>query len=359
METQTGQPSLPSPILHDHKTLLLTGAAGFIGSNFARYLFDRYPQYRIVVYDALTYAGNLENIPKYIRDSERFEFIYGNVCNGAQVMAAMTDANIVVHFAAETHVTRSIYDAADFVQTDVIGTANMVSAALSARSLERFIHVSTSEVYGSCLGDVDMMDEKHPLEPCSPYASAKTGADRIVYSYWRTYNLPAVIVRPFNNYGPRQHLEKCIPRFITSALRDEPLTVHGDGRSSRDWVHVDDTCAALDLLLHAPLENVVGEVFNVASGIDTSVATIAEMVLSLTGKPRTLLTSIGQRPGQVDKHKGDASKIRKVLGWKPQIAFLQGLGQTLEWYAQNEDFWERMLWMRRIKIRTKTGTEFH
>lgn len=357
--TKTAKPSTNGSAHTGRKTVLLTGAAGFIGSNFVRYLFNKYPDYRLVVYDALTYAGNLDNIPRYIRESDRFEFIYGNVCNGAQVMAAMRDANVVFHFAAETHVTRSIYDAADFVQTDVIGTANMVSAAHDAPHLERFIHISTSEVYGSCRGDVDMMDEDHPLEPCSPYASAKTGADRIVYSYWKTYDLPAVIVRPFNNYGPRQHLEKCIPRFITAALRNEPLTVHGNGMSSRDWIHVDDTCAALDLIMHAPREKVVGQVFNVASEIDTDILTIAKMVLELTGKPEELVSFIGQRPGQVDKHKGNARKIRELLGWRPQIDFRSGIGQTLEWYAENEGFWEPMLWMRSIKIRTAAGIELH
>ncbi len=341
------------------QTVLLTGAAGFIGSNFVRYLFDKYPDYRIVVYDALTYAGSLDNIPRKIRDSERFEFVYGSVCNGAQVMAAMRDATIVVHFAAETHVTRSIYDAADFLQTDVIGTANMVGAAHDAPHLERFIHISTSEVYGSIRPGLDTMDEDHPLEPCSPYASAKAGADRIVYSYWKTYGLPAVIVRPFNNYGPRQHLEKVIPRFITSALRDEPLTVHGDGLASRDWVHVDDTARALDLIMHAPLGAVVGEVFNVATGIDTSISEIADLVLELMNKPKSLLSSIGQRPGQVDKHLGDARKIRNLLGWFPTVTLSDGLERTIAWYSTHQDFWERMLWMRKIKIRTAAGTEFH
>ena len=271
----------------------------------------------------------------------------------------MREADVVVHFAAETHVTRSIYDATDFLQTDVIGTATMAGAARDAGKLERFIHISSSEVYGSFRSDLDLMTEDHPLEPCSPYASAKAGADRIIYSYWRTYGLPAVIVRPFNNYGPRQHLEKVIPRFITSALRDEPLTVHGEGMSSRDWVHVDDTCDALDRIIHAPMDVVSGETFNIASGVDTTTLTLANSILDAMGKPKSLIELVGERPGQVDKHKGSWSKINRVLGWEPTIDFGAGLRRTIDWYAANPDIWEHMLWMRKIKIRTAAGFEFH
>ncbi len=342
------------------KTVLVTGGAGFIGSNFVRYLYRKYPQYRIVVLDALTYAGNLDNIPEDIRESDRFEFVYGNVTNGAQVANVMSDANIVVHFAAESHVTRSIHDAAEFLATDVIGTAVLAGAASRKNSsVERFIHISTSEVYGSCRGDRDLMDEEHPLEPCSPYASAKAGADRIVYSYWKTYDLPAVIVRPFNNYGSRQHLEKCIARFATSAILGERLTVHGGGLSSRDWLYVEDTCAALDSIMHAPSASVVGEVFNVATGKDTSVLTLAQKILELAERPGDMIEFIGERPGQVEKHRGDPTKLHRLTGWVPTVDLDSGLARTFEWYQENEAFWRPMLWMKKVKIRVGKSMEWH
>ncbi|HVS46307.1 MAG TPA: dTDP-glucose 4,6-dehydratase [Verrucomicrobiae bacterium] len=342
------------------KTILVTGGAGFIGSTFVRLLLKKYPDYRIIVYDALTYAGSVENFPPGVFSLDRFEFIYANVCSTAQATAAVSQADIIVHFAAETHVTRSIYDASDFWQTDVIGTATLAAAAVqNAHKIERFVHISTSEVYGTCRPELDMMDEEHPLEPRSPYASAKTGADRIIYSYFQTYGLPAVIVRPFNNYGPHQHLEKAIPRFITSALLDEPLTVHGDGRSSRDWVYVDDTCEAIDVIMHAPVAQIAGEVFNIATFEDASVLDIARQILKIAHKPETLIQFSGDRPGQVIKHKGDASKIKRVLGWAAQVTLEDGLARTFKWYAENEAFWRRMLWMAKTKINTGRQLEWH
>ena len=212
------------------KTILVTGGAGFIGSNFVRYLYEKYPEYRLVVLDALTYAGNVRNLPVDINDgsNDRLAFWYGNVRNGELVDTLVSEADVVMHFAAESHVTRSIYDNLLFFETDVLGTQAVANAVLKYRHrVERFIHISTSEVYGTA--STEKMDESHQLCPLSPYASAKCGADRLVYSYWQTYKIPAVIVRPFNNYGPYQHLEKVVPRFITSCLLGEPLTVHGDG----------------------------------------------------------------------------------------------------------------------------------
>lgn len=343
-----------------HKTLLITGGAGFIGSNFARHIFEKYPNYSIIIYDALTYAGSVENLSESLRQSDRFTFVYANICSASQVAATIGNVDVVVHFAAETHVTRSIFDASDFWQTDIVGTANLLGAISQAsHHIERFIHVSTSEVYGSCRGDRETMDEEHPLEPRSPYASAKTGADRIVYSYWQTYGLPAVIVRPFNNYGPFQHLEKAIPRFITSALLDEPLTVHGDGKSSRDWVYVDDTCSAIDLLIHAPLDLVIGQVFNIATNVDTPILNIARMILRILGKPEHFIERVGERPGQVIKHRGDYTKIAHSVGWRPEINLEQGLERTVQWYRDHPAFWSRLLWMRKIKINTGTTSEWH
>lgn len=342
------------------RTLLITGAAGFIGSNFARHIFEKYPSYKIIAYDALTYAGNVDNFTLEMRESDRFEFVYGNVCNSAQVAEVMRYVDTVVHFAAETHVTRSIYDSQTFFETDVLGTSNLANAAVRHKDhIERFIHISTSEVYGTCRGEHDWMDEEHPLEPCSPYASAKAGADRLVYSYWRTYDLPTVIVRPFNNFGPHQHLEKAIPRFITSAILDEPLTVHGTGLSSRDWLYVQDTCEAVDALLHAPIETVRGETFNLGTGVDTDILTIAKKILQFTGRNEEQITLIGDRPGQVAKHRANIEKIRRVIGWSPAVSLDEGLQRAIEWYRDHEDFWRRQLWMRKIKIATASGREWH
>src|SRR5215471_16640486 len=209
------------------KTILVTGGAGFIGSNFARRLYTKYPDYRLLVVDALTYAGSVANLPEGAQESGRYEFWYGDVRNGELMDTLVSRADIVVHMAAESHVTRSIYDNRLFFETDVLGTQTVANAVTKFRDrVERFIHVSTSEVYGSALAEE--MDEEHPLNPQSPYASAKCGADRLVYSYWATYHIPATIVRPFNNFGPYQHLEKVVPRFITSVLLNEELTVHGE-----------------------------------------------------------------------------------------------------------------------------------
>src|SRR5712691_7876226 len=260
------------------KTILITGGTGFIGSNFVRHLYEKYPEYRLLVVDALTYAGNVHNCPEGAMGSGRYEFWYGNVRNGELMDTLVSQSDIVVHMAAESHVTRSIYDNRLFFETDVIGTQEVANAIVKHRDrVERFIHISTSEVYGSALSE--KMDEEHPLNPMSPYASAKCGADRLVYSYWATYKIPAVIVRPFNNYGPYQHLEKAVPRFITSVLLGEPLTVHGDGAAARDWIFVEEHCEALDRLLHTNIENIRGEVINIGTECHRSVLEVAEAVL--------------------------------------------------------------------------------
>lgn len=232
------------------KTILVTGGAGFIGSNFVRHIYRKYPDYRILVLDALTYAASVQNLPEGSFDAERFEFWYGNVLNADIVDALVKQSEVVVHFAAESHVTRSIFDNRQFFETDVLGTQVVANSVLRNRDRVRlFVHISTSEVFGTA--ETPLMSEDHPLRPMSPYAAAKCGADRLVYSYWATYRIPAVIVRPFNNYGPFQHLEKVLPRFITSCLLGEPMTVHGDGSARRDFLFVADHCDALDRLLHA------------------------------------------------------------------------------------------------------------
>jgi dTDP-glucose 4,6-dehydratase len=348
-------------------TVLLTGAAGFIGSNTLEYLFHKYPKYHFIVLDALTYAADIRNIPEEIHESSRFRFWYGNVTNPKIVEHLVEQSDAVIHFAAETHVARSIFDDAEFFQTDVIGTQCVANAVLKYRNrIKRFIHISTSEVYGTA--EAPKMDEEHPLNPQSPYAAAKAGADRLVYSYIATYRIPAVIVRPFNTYGPRQHLEKLIPRFVTSCLLGEPMTVHGTGKVARDFVHVEDVAHAIDLVLHAPAKKVEGEVFNVASGKERSINDIAECVRDIMYKKHCAseiehapsMLNIGDRPGQVYRHTGDAGKIRRRLGWKPEHDFKSGIVETAQWYLKNRDWWKTKLWMRHVPIETAEGkTEMH
>jgi dTDP-glucose 4,6-dehydratase len=338
------------------KTILITGGAGFIGSNFVRYIYNKYPDYKIIILDALTYAGNIENLPVNVNDSndDRFVFWYGNVRNAELMDTLVSQADIVVHFAAETHVTRSIYDNFLFFETDVLGTQTVANSILKYKDgIERFIHISTSEVYGTA--DKEFMDEEHSLKPMSPYASAKAGADRLVYSYWATYDLPAVIIRPFNNYGPYQHLEKAIPRFITSCILNEPIRIHGDGRASRDYIYVSDVCNAIDVVMHADVEKIKGEVFNVASAAHRSMLSIARDIVEMMGKEESLITFIEERPGQVTRHTGDSAKIKNNLGWEPKIKWTDGLGLAMQWYISNRKWWEKQLWMRAVPTITRHG----
>lgn len=338
-------------------TVLITGGAGFIGSNFVDYLRANRPDYDIVVLDALTYAGSPDNLPPEARRAEagNIRFWYGNVCNSGLVESLVRDVDYVVHFAAETHVTRSIFDNRLFFETDVIGTQTVANAVIkSAGRVRRMVHISTSEVYGTAEGEA--MNEEHPLKPMSPYASAKCGADRLAYSYWATYAAPIVIVRPFNNFGPKQHLEKVVPRFVTSSLLDEPLTVHGTGVAARDFIFVEDVCRAVDLVLHAPADQVTGEVFNVASGQHRTILSIAEDIGRMMGTSARIEFR-GDRPGQVIRHTGDTSKIRRVLGWEPQTGWEDGLARTIAWYRDNREIWEKQVWMRHIPIVTASGAQ--
>jgi dTDP-glucose 4,6-dehydratase len=338
------------------RSILVTGGAGFIGANLVNCLAAKYPEDRIVVVDALTYAGSADYLPKemLLGQHPRLRFWYGNVCNAALIDTLVDEADVVIHLAAETHVTRSIFDSLLFFQTDVLGTQTVANALVKAGSkVKRFIHVSSSEVYGTA--SEEAMNEEHPLNPMSPYASAKCGADRLVFSYWATYQVPAVIVRPFNNFGPMQHLEKVVPRFITSILLDEKLTVHGNGEAARDFLHVEDTCRAIDLILQAPDELVHGETFNVASGEHRSIIEIARDVVELMNYRMDRIQFIEDRPGQVVRHTGDWSKINRVLGWKPLLSWKEGLQRTIAWYEQNRELWSRQLFMRQIPITTASG----
>jgi dTDP-glucose 4,6-dehydratase len=336
------------------KTILITGGAGFIGSNFVRHLYQTYPDYRLLVVDALTYAGNVGNCPDGAMGSGRYEFWYGDVRNGELMDTLVGQSDVVVHMAAESHVTRSIYDNKLFFETDVLGTQAVANAIVKHRDrIERFIHISTSEVYGSALSE--KMSEDHPLNPMSPYASAKCGADRLVYSYWATYDIPAVIVRPFNNYGPYQHLEKAVPRFVTSVLLEEPLTVHGDGSAKRDWIFVEDHCEALDRLMHVEVDKIKGQVVNIGTGIDKSILEVARAVLGTMQTADSQIAFIGDRPGQVFRHTADATKLKQLIGWEPRRSFEEGLDRTIRWYRDNESWWRPQMWMRHIPIVTAAG----
>lgn len=337
------------------KTILVTGGAGFIGSNFVRRIFANRPDDRIIVVDALTYAGRMDSGPGDGHDTDRYEFWHGDVRNGELMDTLIAKSDIVIHFAAESHVTRSIYNDRVFYETDVLGTQTVAQAVVKHRkTVERLIHISTSEVYGTAVAE--QMSEDHPLNPMSPYASAKCGADRLVYSYWATYGIPAVIVRPFNNYGPYQHLEKMVPRFITSCLLGEPITIHGDGTAARDWMFVEDHCAGLERLLTVDMDRVVGRVVNFGTGQHRSVLEVAEAIRdAVPGGQAVPIEFIGERPGQVGRHTCDAGFARRVLGWEAETGFEEGLDATVRWYMDNEDWWHSLVWMRHIPIMTADG----
>ena len=317
------------------KRVLVTGGAGFISSNVIRHLLEA-TEYDVVSLDALTYAGNLENLAD-VMSHERLAFVQGDIRNADLVAEIVAEVDVIVNAAAESHVEKSILEgASEFVTTNVEGTQVLLDAVRAA-PVERFVLISSSEVYGTA--ESDPMDEEHPLNPRSPYAATKAGADRLAYSYFVTYDLPVVILRPFNNYGPRQHWEKVVPRFVTSALADEPLTVHGDGHASRDWLYVEDDAEAIVAAIEADLGSVAGEVINVATGVDVSISDIADLVLDVLGKPASLKSYVDERPGQVDRHIGSTEKAEQLLGWRARTSFAEGLERTVAWYRENEAWW--------------------
>jgi dTDP-glucose 4,6-dehydratase len=324
------------------KKVLVTGGCGFIPSNFIRHILANTP-YEVVSLDALTYAGNLENL-RDVMGHERLSFVHGDIRDPDTVREVIADVDVVVNAAAESHVEKSIQEgASEFVKTNVEGTQILLDALREA-PVDRFILISSSEVYGTA--ESAPMDEDHPLNPRSPYAATKAGADRLAYSYWVTYDLPITIVRPFNNYGPFQHPEKALPRFIIQALNDEPLTIHGDGHASRDWLFVEDDAEAIEAVIAAPLENVAGEVLNIATGIDISVSDIADYVLDALDKPRSLKVHTEERPGQVDRHIGSTDRTQSLIGWRARTTFEQGLEKTIAWYVDNRAWWEAILQTR-------------
>ena len=321
------------------RRVLVTGGAGFISSNVVRHLLDG-TSYEVVSLDALTYAGNLENLADVL-SHPRLSFVHGDIRDRELVRELVDGVDVIVNAAAESHVAKSIqHGAAEFVTTNVEGTQILLDA-IRKTPVERFVLISSSEVYGTA--EYAPMDELHPLNPRSPYAGTKAGADRLAYSYFVTYGLPIVIVRPFNNYGPRQHPEKVVPRFITQALSDEPLTIHGDGHASRDWLYVFDDAEAIEAVIETPIDDIAGEVLNIATGVDVAVTDVARLVLSLLGKPSELRLHVDERPGQVDRHIGSTEKASALLGWQARTAFEDGLERTVSWYRENEAWWRGIL----------------
>jgi dTDP-glucose 4,6-dehydratase len=320
-------------------TILVTGGMGFIGSNFVRYLLREHPTAGVVNLDKVTYAGNARNLADVAEDP-RYSFVRADVCDAntvAEVLAAH-QADQIVHFAAETHVDRSILEAGDFIRTNVEGTRVLLDAARKA-GVRRFLHVSTDEVYGS-LGASGAFTEASPLQPNSPYAASKTGADVLVRAYHATFGLPAIITRTCNNYGPYQFPEKFIPLMIVNAFRGEPLPIYGDGLYVREWLHAEDHCRALATVLAVGR---VGEVYNIGSGEERANLEVAREILRLTERPETLLTHVKDRPGHDRRYALDHSKIHTELGWKPEIPFATGLRDVVEWYRRHEAWWREIL----------------
>ncbi len=312
--------------------ILVTGGAGFIGSNFIRYVLKTRKDWKIVNYDKLTYAGNLANLEE-VADRPNYTFIKSDICDNSAVEAAMRGCDAVVHFAAESHVDRSIYAPAPVIETNIKGTFTLLEVARALR-IGRFLHVSTDEVYGD-MPPGEFADENSALQPSSPYSASKAGSDLLVLSYVRTYSLSALITRSSNNYGPYQFPEKFLPLMITNALDRKPLPIYGDGKQQRDWLHVEDNCRGI----LAVLENGrVGESYNIG-GLDIEEnITVARRVLELTERPESLLSYVKDRPGHDRRYALRCHKMEEHLGWKPQISLQEGLRQTIDWYKSNSSW---------------------
>jgi len=312
--------------------VLVTGGAGFIGSNFVRYALGAHEDWRITTLDKLTYAGRRENLHD-VMDHPRHAFVHGDIADAPVSGPLVEQSAIVVHFAAETHVDRSILSAGDFIRTDVEGTWVLLEAARRAPALRRFIQISTDEVYGSVATGAST--ETDELRPRNPYSASKAGADRLAYSYWATYDLPVIITRASNNYGAYQFPEKVIPLFVTNAIDDIPVPLYGDGRNVRDWLHVLDHCRAVDLLIDQGRN---GEVYNIGGGNDVMNVDLTHQILSALGKPLSLIKPVADRPGHDRRYCLDTTKLRS-LGWTPQVDFAEGLGAAIAWYRDNPWWW--------------------
>lgn len=322
--------------------ILVTGGAGFIGSNFIYYMLDKYKDYKIVCLDKLTYAGNLSTLKKAF-ENPNFKFVKGDISDREFVFELFKEEHfdIVVNFAAESHVDRSIEDPEIFLKTNVIGTQVLMDAARKF-GVKRFHQVSTDEVYGDLpLDRPDLLfTEETPLRPSSPYAASKAAADLLVLAYYRTYKLPVTISRCSNNYGPYHFPEKLIPLMIIRALNDQPLPVYGDGRNVRDWLYVEDHCSAIDLIIHHGRE---GEVYNIGGRNERTNLEVVKIILKELGKPEELITFVKDRPGHDLRYAIDPTKIKNELGWEPKTSFEEGIKRTIKWYLDNRDWWEEII----------------
>lgn len=315
---------------------LVTGGLGFIGSNFIRYMLDRYPNASITNLDALTYAANPDNLQQLENDT-RYRFIHADLTDAAAVDRELSlGYDAVIHFAAESHVDRSIADPGSFVQANVVGTHHLLEAVRKYK-VPRMIHISTDEVYGTLEPDDPAFSEQSPLAPNSPYSASKASSDLLARAAYHTYGLPVIITRCSNNYGPYQYPEKFIPTIITRALADQPLPIYGDGLNVRDWLHVEDHCAAVDLVLHA---GVPGEVYNVGGGNERTNLEVVHAILTALGKPESLISFVKDRPGHDRRYAINAAKLQHELGWQQQIPFDEGIKRTVEWYVRHEPWWK-------------------
>lgn len=319
--------------------ILVTGGAGFIGSNFVRQVLEAHPEYLIVNFDGLTYAGNLENLEE-IEDNPKYRFVKGDICDRATVESTVKEhaIDVIINFAAESHVDRSIMGAAVFLETNVGGTNVLLEIAKEHR-INRFVQISTDEVYGS-LGSTGKFTEQSPLHPNSPYAASKAAADLLALAYHHTYGTPVIITRCSNNYGPYQFPEKLIPLMIANALSNKPLPVYGDGQNVRDWLHVRDHCTAIDLVLH---KGKPGEVYNIGGNNEWKNIDLVKLILKKLGKPESLITFVKDRPGHDRRYAIDPSKTQRELGWAPNYTFEQGLTETVDWYLSHEPWWRRII----------------
>ncbi len=314
--------------------IVVTGGAGFIGSNFVRFTLRRHSDAEVVVLDKLTYAGNLENLEDVAGDP-RYTFVQGDICDAGVVAATLAGADAVVNFAAETHVDRSISGPQDFIRTDVLGTHTLLEAVRDL-GVGRYLQISTDEVYGSI--DDGSFTEESPLCPSSPYSASKAAADLLVLSYVTTYGTPALITRSSNNYGPSQYPEKIVPLFITNAVDGAPLPVYGDGLNVRDWLYVEDNCAAVDLVLHM---GEPGQVYNIGGGHEVDNLALTRRILELVGADPGLIRFVADRPGHDRRYSIDCARLR-ALGWAPATGFEDGLAQTVAWYLEHEGWWRRL-----------------
>jgi len=316
------------------KRVLVTGGAGFIGSNFIHYILNKYDDYEIVNFDKLTYAGNLENLDD-IQDDKRYRFIRGDICDREAVAAAIKDADIVINFAAESHVDRSIEDPGSFIQTDVFGTFVLLEASRN-NEVSLYVQISTDEVYGSI--ENGSFKETDPLKPNSPYSASKAGADMIVRSFNKTYGLPIIITRSSNNFGPNQYPEKVIPLFVTNLIDDIPVPLYGDGMNVRDWIYIEDNCAGIDFAIH---KGEPGEIYNIGGGNERPNIWITRKILEIMGKPESMIKYVKDRPGHDRRYSVNYDKL-KSLGWNPKYDFESALERTVMWYQQNEKWWRKL-----------------